>query len=423
MKINKLFVYALLGISFVAAMLEVAVAQTTDADLQRRKAAAQARTAEANARSAEAAARTAVANSRRNEIANREAELKLLRAKTTVSGDLIETDISAYKAVSCAASDINQKVRDLGNQIDLLMIYSPRFANTMVEYSILMNQLELLKRRYEIAFRSIPEALVVTGGPEIKSSVNPITIIDPISQVRALAIDTLSLFRTDVQISGKQVVIGKDEFVAKVLNGVNVEAYYPEKMIPTNLGKPSKLLTLITELAEMRVKSKYIIEGKTDVDPRDKKRNEPRLMAYNAIYDNVFAQFFPASKPVEELPDDESIKRNKDKPRRIGKSTIVDFMRAELASEIMAAEDQKRKYWLDVHVTKAGSNRRNKSSAVLDIFTGGKRISFSGGAIVNYRIFNSRGRVLASDTILTYMPFTRSKKIAEYKCQNVKDIP
>ena len=394
--------------------------QVSTEELERRKLAAQARTAEAQARAAEAQARTAEANSRRSEIQNRKAELDLLAANTTVSGELIENEISAYKAVACAAAEINQQVRTASTQIDLLMIYSPRFAKTMAEYSVMISQLERLRERYESLYRPPVAIKTVTENDKTK----PGSLLGDLSvakQFSALAIDTLALFKTEVDIQGKTVVIGKDEFIAKLLRGINLEVYYPEKIIPMNIND-SRLLNLLSDLAEDRVKAEYILKDKYEIDPYWRKQIVPNLQALNSSYDNLITQFFPSQKSAKP-GGNKTVDGSKDPVYKVGRRSIIDFMRAEVANQIMSKQDEKRKYWLDVHVTRAASNQRNKSSAVVDIFTGGKRLSFSGGSIVNYRIFNSNGRVISSDTILSYMPYKRSKKIAEYRCQRVTDIP
>ncbi len=397
--------------------------QTTEAsEIEKRKAEAQAKKAEAQARVAEAQAKSAEAKARKDELANRQAELNLLSADTTVSGDLIESDISAYKAVSCAASEISQRVRRLSGQIDVLMVYSPEFANTMAKYAVLMNQLELLKTRYSKVFGeakvgpTVSPSMIIEEG-NVKSLSD---VISPANQIKALTVDMLALFKTDVKITGKTVVIGKDEFIGKILNGLSVEVYYPEKMIPLEVRTSSKLLLIINDLAELRVRSQKFLT----VNVRRgvvSQETTARLEALNSIHDSVINQFFLA--PESENGIRRKGKRNDESDSSYRNGTLIDYVKAELAFEIMGKKDQRKKYWLDVHVTKAGSNQRNKNNAVFDVFTGGKRMSFSGGAIVNYRIFNSRGRMLASDTILTYMPFKRSKKIAGYQCLNVDTIP
>jgi len=410
----------------ILSMVSVNTAFAQTSEVEKRKADAEARKAEAQARVAEAQAKSAEARARKDELVNRQAELNLLAAKTTVSGDLIENDISAYKAVSCAASEISQNVRRLGSQIDVLMVYSPEFANTMAKYSVLMNQLELLKTRYDKVFRNIEKtpkvnAVTVVGdGDGDKAIRGAASVINPANQIKALTVDMLALFKTDVKITGKAVLIGKDEFIGKVLNGLNVEVYYPEKMIPLDARTSSKLLQIINDLAELRIRSQKALAPNSG-SGRLSQEMSARLEALNSIHDSVINQFFLAREPGNEV--NRNGKRIEENDESYNNGILIDYVRAELAFEIMTKKDRRQKYWLDVHVTKAGSNQRNKNNAVFDVFTGGKRMSFSGGAIVNYRIFNSRGRMLASDTILTYVPFKRSKKIAGYQCLNVNTIP
>ena len=409
---------------FIGGGIRLTSAQAPNDEDTRRKAEAEVRIAEAQARAAEAQARSAEANSRSSEIENRRAELDLLRANTTVSGDLIENDISAYKAVSCAAADINRQLRTVNTQIDLLMIYSPRFGKTMAEYSVVINQMERLKAKYDDTLL-LPQAYTKTDPNGQKTGTGDIAaIVNPAKQFSALAIDTLALFKTDVDIQSRNVIIGKDEFIAKLLNGVSLEVYYPEKMIPMNNGD-SRLLNLLADLAEERVKSEYLLQKKTEINENALERIAPTLEALNAIYDNIITQFFQMSKPADDDQpsgaEGEALNQKR-ADYNIPRRSIIEYMRAELATGIMNAQDNKRKYWLDVHVTKAASNQRNKSSAIVDIFTGGKRLSFSGGSIVNFRLFDSNGKVIASDTILTYIPYKQSKRLAGYKCQRVMDI-
>jgi hypothetical protein len=415
-------------------------------DAEQRAVAAQARVAEAEARTAEANARSAEAGSRRSNIENRKAELELLAAKTAVEGNLIESDISAYKAVACAAADINRRVNGLGTRIDTLVVYSPRFARSLTEYSMLMGQLDLLSERYSEAFEMVPEKLPPQSpsNEEVKTYSEPqiaASRVISLPSVRSLALDTLSLFKTEVSIEGKIVNIGREEFIAKVVSGLNVEVYYPDKIIPFEAGKNSRLIRVFNDLVEYRLRSSKIIatvssnlrlaedyvnsaEGDDRLRAAKEYRNawitlETRLPALDKMYDSTILAFFPAFG----AGGDEGNQPGPSVEPGRGQRDIIAYLQAESFSKLLSANAQKQLYWLDVNVTKAGSNMRNKSSAIFDIFTGGKRISFSGGSIANYRIFGFNGQIIAADTILSYMPFKRSKKIAGYDCVSVQTIP
>lgn len=68
-------------------------------------------------------------------------------------------------------------------------------------------------------------------------------------------------------------------------------------------------------------------------------------------------------------------------------------------------------YWLQLAVVKAGGNNRIKTNLVTDIFTGGSRISHSGGVIVQYNLYDLNGRSVVSDTLTQYAGYVKSGKI------------
>ena len=264
------------------------------------------------------------------------------------------------------------------------------------------------------------------------------TITDPASTISGIALDTLALFKTESKVTGKTVVIGREEFIAKVINGLRVDVFYPERVIPVGARRNSKLIETENYLAEYRERSALILafidreRGRVRdqlVDEReDTERRRlatsleawdilaARLPALNTILDNTITQFFPDPDEDDDSEGDVTVME----PER----RILGYLRAEAFSEkFLDTGDNSNFYWLDVSVTKAGGSMRNKSSAVIDIFTGGRRLSFSGGAITNYRVFGSDGRVIAADTVLSYMPYKRSKKIASYRCVNVNATP
>ena len=69
--------------------------------------------------------------------------------------------------------------------------------------------------------------------------------------------------------------------------------------------------------------------------------------------------------------------------------------------------------WLQLKVIKAGGNNRIKTNLVWDIFTGGNRLSHSGGAIVQYILFDATGQSIASDTITEYTNYIKAHKVRD----------
>lgn len=68
-------------------------------------------------------------------------------------------------------------------------------------------------------------------------------------------------------------------------------------------------------------------------------------------------------------------------------------------------------YWLQIKVLQAGGNNRIKTNLIWDIFTGGNRLSHSGGVIVQYILFDPNGNMVQSGTVTKYMYYRKAKKI------------
>jgi hypothetical protein len=64
---------------------------------------------------------------------------------------------------------------------------------------------------------------------------------------------------------------------------------------------------------------------------------------------------------------------------------------------------------------KAGGNNRIKTNLVVDIFTGGNRLSHSGGLVVEYILFDRNGIVRASDIFTEYSGYIKSGNINKLK--------
>ena len=80
-----------------------------------------------------------------------------------------------------------------------------------------------------------------------------------------------------------------------------------------------------------------------------------------------------------------------------------------------APQKSQNTFWLQLKVVKAGGNNRIKTNLLWDIFTGGNRVSHSGGVIVEYVLYDAFGRSVASDTITEYTNYIKANRI--------KDLP
>jgi hypothetical protein len=99
-----------------------------------------------------------------------------------------------------------------------------------------------------------------------------------------------------------------------------------------------------------------------------------------------------------------------------GLNPLTSFIRIEnlLPSTVSAKgtnEKPEKVYWLQLKVVKAGGNNRIKTNLIVDIFTGGNRLSHSGGAIVQYHLFDNDGRSVLSDTIADYTKYIKTGSV------------
>ncbi|HLL73822.1 MAG TPA: hypothetical protein VK421_00880 [Pyrinomonadaceae bacterium] len=91
-----------------------------------------------------------------------------------------------------------------------------------------------------------------------------------------------------------------------------------------------------------------------------------------------------------------------------GVNPLTNFIRTESLLSALPAEGS---YWLQLKVINAGGNNRIKTNLLVDIFTGGNRVSHSGGAIVQYNLFDGNGKSIVSDTIADYTNYIKADKV------------
>lgn len=93
-----------------------------------------------------------------------------------------------------------------------------------------------------------------------------------------------------------------------------------------------------------------------------------------------------------------------------GTNPLTNYIRVE---KLFSALPVATSYWLLLKVINAGGNNRIKTNPVVDIFTGGNRVSHSGGVIVQYHLFDSDGNSKASGTVSDYTNYIKADKIRE----------
>jgi hypothetical protein len=97
---------------------------------------------------------------------------------------------------------------------------------------------------------------------------------------------------------------------------------------------------------------------------------------------------------------------------RVDSATGINSLTAYIRAEnLIAVLKDPNSYWLQLAVVKAGGNNRVKTNLIVDIFTGGSRLSHSGGVIVQYNLYGLTGRSIDSDTFTQYSGYIKAGKI------------
>lgn len=85
-------------------------------------------------------------------------------------------------------------------------------------------------------------------------------------------------------------------------------------------------------------------------------------------------------------------------------NALTNYLKAE---SLLGIED----YWLQLSVIKAGGSQRIKTNLIVDVFTGGNRLSYSGGAILQFHLFDQDGASQASGAFPIYQGYINSRKL------------
>lgn len=100
-----------------------------------------------------------------------------------------------------------------------------------------------------------------------------------------------------------------------------------------------------------------------------------------------------------------------------GLKSLASYIKAENMPAALkgAAGQETNFYWLQLKALKAGGNNRLKTNLVVDIFTGGSRLSHSGGAVVEYILFDRNGQSVASAIFTPYSGYVKADKVKRLK--------
>jgi hypothetical protein len=100
-------------------------------------------------------------------------------------------------------------------------------------------------------------------------------------------------------------------------------------------------------------------------------------------------------------------------PQAGGVNPLTNYIRTERLFSALIPDATKTSYWLLLKVINAGGNNRIKTNLLVDIFTGGNRLSHSGGVIVEYHLFSLTGKSIQSGVVSDYTDYIKASKVHE----------
>jgi hypothetical protein len=181
-----------------------------------------------------------------------------------------------------------------------------------------------------------------------------------------------------------------------------------QKQLDEILNKPDgKLARAEAERDRLKAELKCLL-SKLKPELQDPEKLEDTLAKLRAKNEQ-FAKFVEALVKADNLS---------------GLNSLTSYIKVEnvLAALKGAASEEADFYWLQLKVLKAGGNNRVKTNLVVDVFTGGNRLSHSGGAVVEYILFDRNGKSVASDILTEYSGYVKADKIKNLKNPvNVED--
>lgn len=157
------------------------------------------------------------------------------------------------------------------------------------------------------------------------------------------------------------------------------------------------------------------LKGRLAKANQDKAEAEQKKLRLEGQITTLKGKLNPAFTPDDALAQLKSLNTQFDnlikalvQPDAGGVNPLTNFIRTE---SLLLAVPAEGGYWLQLKVINAGGNNRIKTNLLVDLFTGGNRVSHSGGAIVQYNLFDSDGRSVVSDTIADYTNYIKAGRV------------
>lgn len=303
-------------------------------------------------------------------------EVKPLDGKTTVDDKVaIESLTLAYASIESIACEISRVVN--ARNPSRVVIHNGSGVGSLLQYESFLAQTEVIRQAF---LNAVPPADLPS-----KEAVALAAVIPAVTGTVKAVIDLISLFRTDVDIKGKDFIIDDTALVASVAHKLQskgkIAVFYP-LIQPLNFSSAgSKTLEKLTELSEEERKAEQAVATALASGPGDSGADAARNLEVK--------QRFEAAQALFQAFRDWLVKADP--------MTGVVPLTAIIQSEFLVSQLGEGGYVLYLKAVKAGGSSQTKRN-LFTLFTG-PRLSFSGGSIVTYLLFSRSGAIVDANTL------------------------
>lgn len=367
-------------------------------------------------------------------------ETKIEDAKASAENVLMG-NISAGRAADKVAAAI--RVFDPG--IKSIVIYNKEQAEMLAGYEKTRRQLESLSSRYfslinkqENIINNLsrqactpPKVEVFDKDLEVHSIIEKLkSKTDLASGTVGSIVGLLSYFRTNVDLRPEVLDIDDKVVIAEVFRalrqqyGNRIRLYNPNSIPPRfSESELIKLVETVIKLDETasnnddRLKEELpnvaCLAAKNTADVNRKRELERAVADYTKNEQQLAAIITGLTGEVPENEAENDAEDDKKKKADTPAQPKTNYLTAYLSVEKIyrAMRENNNGCWLEIKAVKAGGTTRVKTNLIVDVFTGGDRVSHSGAALIQYNLYDNTGMSVLSGIVPDYIPYTKPKKI------------
>jgi hypothetical protein len=309
-----------------------------------------------------------------------------LTGATSVEGQLVfESELLAYKSLSDIASGVGA---DMNGVTGTVVMHNDADIHSLQAYSIILAQIKNTVDQYK--------ALNSRLNPGAAEEVGAATVLaapQVVSTLLRSVVDIAALFRTDTAITGLAITVDNavlNSQVAEVLRRKGFNVFEPKLYLPNLFNQPdSEIIKQLGNLNLVKARGEQAVAEFDALSAEAQKASSkkaiiPRVRALNTQVD----AFIDALMRVDETTK---------------LSPLTGLYRAERLRNLLD-DKQNPTYVLHLKLAKAEGTRTKKSN----LFTGTK-LSYSGGMIVSYTLFDRNGQIVRSGIRASYRGASNSK--------------